>query len=256
MDIKNRSLKNRLKKKELVLGTWCVLPSASVINVLAKAGLDFVIFDMEHGPMDFHLVYGMIMAAEVDGCEAIVRVSNNNESEILRVLDSGASGVMVPHIESVKDREKAISYIKYPPIGIRGFSPYTRAGGYTSRKEHTMAENRKTVSAIIIEGIEGIKNIERIIDDKELDIVYIGTYDLSVALGVPGDVKNQKVMKTLEKCVEKIINKNKAAGTLFHTLDELKYFKDLGMQLLCYKVDASVLFDEYNLIFKYITKMR
>lgn len=250
MKEKNMLLKDRLKNGEFVVGTWCVLPSVSTINVLAKAGLDFVIIDMEHGPVDFHLASQMIMAAEVDGCEAIVRVSNNNESDILKALDIGASGVIVPHIETVQDREKAIAYMKYPPKGVRGFSPYTRAGGYISKVDHTMRENEATLSGIIVEGLEGIENIDEIIDDQDLDIVYIGTYDLSVVLGVPGDVKNQKVMKTLEKCVEKVINKGKAAGSLFHTLDELEYFRDLGMQLLCYKVDTSVLFDKYNAICK------
>ena len=256
MKERNRLLKDRLRKGESVVGTWCVLPSVSVVNVLAKAGLDFIIIDMEHGPTDFHLASQMVMAAEVDGCEVIVRVSNNNESEILRALDIGASGVMVPHIERVEDREKAVSYIKYPPIGIRGFSPYTRAGGYTSRVEHTLVENKKTLSAIIVEGIKGIENIDRIIDDKEIDIVYIGTYDLSVALGIPGDVKNPKVMKMLERCVGEIQKMGKVAGGLFHTIDELKYFKAIGIQFLCYKVDTSVLFDSYNSIMKYIPNLK
>ena len=126
------NIKDRIRNGNVVYGTWCLLPSPEVINVLAKAGLDFVLIDMEHGPMDYALAQKMIMAAESEGCEAIIRVAKNDESDVLRALDIGASGVIVPHIESVSDRERAISYMKYPPLGIRGFSPYTRAGGFSS----------------------------------------------------------------------------------------------------------------------------
>jgi 4-hydroxy-2-oxoheptanedioate aldolase len=209
------SIKKRLQQGEFIIGTWCLLPSESVINVIAKTGMDFVLIDLEHGPIDFTCASRMVMAAEAEGCEAIIRVSANNESEILKALDVGASGVIVPHIETINDREKAISFIKYPPQGVRGFSPYARAGGYTSRKNHTTLENERTLSGIITEGLNSIKNIDKIIDAKELDVVYIGTYDLSVAIGIPGEVKNPKIIEVLKECAVKIRAKGKAVGDYF-----------------------------------------
>lgn len=229
-------------------GTWCLIPSPEVINILAKAGLDFILIDMEHGSMDFALAQQMVMAAEADKCEAIIRVPRNDESDILRALDTGASGVIVPHVETVEDKNRAISYMKYPPIGTRGFSPYTRAGGYVSTPGHTDSENKKITTGIIIEGHKGLENFSAIIDDPELDIVYIGTYDLSAVLGIPGDVKNKKVLDVLEKCVKEINNKGKVAGCLFHSLDELKYFSELGIQFLAYKVDSNVLYEGFSFI--------
>jgi len=240
------NLKKRMKEKKLVFGTWCLIPSAEVINVIAKSGLDYVIIDMEHGSMDFALVQRMVMAAEAEGCEAIVRVGSNDELEILRALDTGASGVIVPHIECVSDCRKAISYAKYPPIGIRGFSPYARAGGYTSQKGYTVLANEKILVGIIIESEEGIKNISEIIDQPDLDIVYVGTYDISSSLGVPGDVTNIKVLQILEECVDKIRKAGKVAGCLFHSSDELAYFKKIGIGFMVYKVDSSVLFDGFS----------
>ena len=238
-------LKERIKDGQTVFGTWCLLPSPEVISVLAKADLDFVLIDMEHGPMDFALAQKMIMAAEADGCEAIIRVAKNDEADVLRALDIGASGIIVPHIESVSDRKKAISYMKYPPIGIRGFSPYTRAGGFFSRPGHTVTENDRVLTGIIIEGQQGLNDLPAIIDDPELDVVYIGTYDLSAVLGIPGDVKNKKVLTVLEECVTKVLSSGKVAGCLFHNPDELKYFRDMGIQFLAYKVDSSVLYDGF-----------
>ncbi len=241
-----QSIKERIKNGEFLVGTWCILPSEHVVNVLAKADLDFVLIDMEHGSADFQCVSRMIMAAEVEGCEAIIRVSSNNEVEILKALDVGASGIIVPHIETVLDREKAISYIKYPPKGVRGFSPYTRAGGYTFKKDYTSIENNRVMSGIIIESIEGIKNIDKIINDSELDIVYLGVYDLSVELGIPGDVKNEKIIKIVIECSQKIIASGKTVAGLFNTEDDLSFFKKIGINLACYGVDTSVLYKAFN----------
>ena len=242
------SLRDRLKNGEFVFGTWCLIPSPYTIDVLAKAGLDFVLIDMEHGPMDFTLSQNMIMAAEANGCEAIVRVGKNDEYDILRALDMRPSGIIVPHIEGVKQREQAISYIKYPPKGCRGYSPYTRSGGYSPSQDYTNNENKRILSGIIIEGNEGIKNIEKIIDDTELDIVYVGTYDISCSLGIPGDVNNKKVIHLLETCVKSILDSGKIAGGLFRSSDELNYFKKIGVQLLAYKVDSSVLYDGFSIL--------
>lgn len=242
------NIKERLKDGSVVYGTWCLLPSPEVINVLAKAGLDFVLIDMEHGPMDYALAQKMIMAAESGGCEAIIRVAKNDEADVLRALDIGASGVIVPHIESVADRERAISYMKYPPLGIRGFSPYTRAGGFSSRPGHTVTTNKRVLTGIIIEGKEGLNNLAAILDDAELDIVYVGTYDLSVILGVPGEVKHEKVQKVLASCVKQIRSSGKVAGCLFHNPCELDYFINMGIQFLAYKVDSSVLYDGFAFI--------
>jgi 4-hydroxy-2-oxoheptanedioate aldolase len=244
--MKQSVLKQKLKKGDQVIGTWCLLPSPSVVNVLAKAGLDFVLIDMEHGPTSFETAQQMILAAEAEGAESVVRVDSNNESSVLKALDIGTSGVIIPHIETVEDRIKAMSYAKYPPLGIRGFSPYPRAGSYTSRKDHISVENANTFTGIITEGLSAMNSFDAIIDDINLDLIYIGAYDLSVALGVPGDVKNVKVMKLLEECTAKIRSKGKAAGALFHTAEELKYFKSIGVQFLCYRVDANVLFDSFH----------
>jgi 4-hydroxy-2-oxoheptanedioate aldolase len=248
------NLKEKLKKGQSVIGTWCILPSPQLVNVLAKAGLDFILIDMEHAPTGFETAQLMIEAAESEGCEAIIRVPNNDEIGVLRALDIGASGVIVPHIESVIDRENAMSYIKYPPVGIRGFSPYTKTGHYHSRPEHTKIENDKTLSGIIVEGMSGIKDYEKIIDDPALDLVYLGAYDLSVALGIPGDVNNPKIKEMQKFCTEKAREKNKAAGGIFHSETDLAYFKKIGVQFLCYKVDTSIIYDEISSMLNFAKK--
>lgn len=237
-------LKESLKKGKFVLGTWCDLPSPEVVNVLAKAKLDFVVIDMEHGPMDYGIVQSMVMAAECEGAEALVRVPRLDASDILRALDIGATGVIVPHIESIKDRKKVVAYSKFSPLGKRGFNPYVRSGGYCkANREYFSIQNEKTILGLILEGVGALKNLEAIIDDPQIDLIYIGTYDLSVALGVAGDVGCLKVLKELEKATVKIIKAKKSVGCMIHNLSDLEKFKKLGIQFITYKVDSAIIYD-------------
>lgn len=246
------SLKEKLNQGKTVLGTWCEIPSPEFINVLAKAGMDFVIIDMEHGAMDFELAGKMVMAAEVEGCSAIIRVPMNNESFILRALEINAEGVIVPHIESAQERKKIIDAVKFPPIGKRSLNPYVRAGGYRFVSGFTEEQNKRTISAVLVESLKGIKNLKSIIDDKYLDVVYMGSYDISAALGVPGETKHPKVLKTLTAMSTIINNKKKTAGCLFHTEEDLKFFRKIGVKFLCYKVDTGIVFGEVARIRKMI----
>lgn len=242
----NISFKNKLKKGGFVVGTWCEIPSPELINVLAKAGLDFVIIDMEHGTMDYTMAGRMVIAAEVEGCNPLIRVPRNDRSNILRALEVSPKGIIVPHIETVLDRENAINFIKFPPKGKRSLNPYTRSGGYRVVKGSTKDQNNEILSCLMIEGEKGISSAEEIIDNSEVDLIYIGTYDISLALGVPGDTKNPRVIKILEELTELIRKKNKIVGCLFHTEEEFKFFKKIGIQFLCYKVDTGVIFNAFR----------
>lgn len=242
-------LKKALKDGSFVLGTWCDLPSPAVVNVLAKAKLDFVIIDMEHGPMDYTLAQDMVMAAECEATEALVRVPRLDESDILRALDVGASGVIVPHIETIEDRNRVVSYSKFPPLGKRGFNPYVRCGGYSkATPEYFDYQNNRVILGLILEGVSALKNLESIIDSPEVDLVYIGAYDLSVALGFSGDVNHPEVLKELEKAVKKIIKAKKCAGCMVHSASDLKKFKDMGVQFMTYKVDSAIIYDAISQI--------
>lgn len=243
----NSKFKNKLASGKSVLGTWCEIPSPEFINVLAQSGLDFVIIDMEHGSMSFETASRMIMAAQVEGTAAFIRVAKNDESEILRALDIAPDGVIVPHINSVEDRIKAVTNVKFPPIGTRGLNPYTRSGKYHNSKSYTIEQNKNTKLGLIIEGISGIDSLDKIID-KYSDIVYIGTYDLSAALNIPGDVGNKIILSKLEKCVSIINSRHKLAGTMFHDPKELKVFKNMGVKFLCYKADTGIVYDEIQAI--------
>lgn len=240
---KVNELKSKLKKGKTVLGTWCILPSSSVVNVLGAAGLDFVVIDMEHGPIGYETAEDMIRAAEVENCSPLIRVPRNEEAEVLRALDIGAHGVVVPHIETAEQCQQAIKYAKYYPVGERGLSPFTRAGGYAPEdtSKHTERANKETMSVLIVEGKKGVENLDAIIADQNIDVIYFGLCDLSQALGIPGQLDHPELKKFVEKAVKKVRSKKMAVGAFTANQQQLKWFKEIGIQFITYSLDATEL---------------
>ena len=262
--MRNRKhLKERLKDGEVVIGTWCILPSTSVVNVIGSSGFDFVIIDMEHGPHTFQTVEEMIRAAEVENCTPLVRVAQNNEALILNALDIGSHGVVVPHIESKLDAQAAVSYAKYYPLGKRGFSPFTRAGRYSldNVKNHGRLQNEKTLVTLMLEGKEGVENLEEILAiqgiKNKMDVIYIGVYDLSQSLGIPGQIDHPKVRKCLADCIKKIRSRGiSAGGYVAKNKKDIAWMSDMGMQFITVLPDSAVIFQAFKSIYSDFCKIK
>ena len=237
------NIKEKLQFGEEVYGTWCMLPSPEVIDVIAKSGLDFVIIDMEHGSMDYTTAQRMTTSAQSEGCSAIIRTPRKDASNILKSLDIGSDGIIIPHVNSKSDVDNCIQYSKYPPIGNRSYSPYTRCGGYKTYPEYFNNSNHDSFVSIIIEDKEGLDNIESIVSSPHIDMVYVGTYDIASSLGC--SVDDSKVLDELKRCTKIIKKHNKSVGCLFHNKEELKFFQDIGVNFLVYGVDSRIIYNEY-----------
>lgn len=235
------SIKERLKNKKQMFGTWCIIPSMEVVNVLCKSGLDFVLVDFEHSPVDFTTAQKMVMAAHAENKFAISRVGKLEEVEILRSLDIASDGIIVPHIESLNDVNQCLEYIKYYPQGNRGYSPYTRAGGYCVQPDYTQNANKDILFGIIIENKKGIDNLDEVLTSPDLDLVYLGAYDISISLGLAGQINHPKVVEVLDKCIEKIKAAGKIVGALYHTQENYEKFTKQGVNFLVYKVDSLII---------------
>ncbi|MDD5208177.1 MAG: aldolase/citrate lyase family protein [Elusimicrobiales bacterium] len=240
------SLKEKLEGGNEILGSWAIMPSPEAANVMIKAGLDFVLIDLEHGPADYVVAQRMVMAAEAAGGSSIIRVGEHSEAAVLKALDTGTGGVIVPHVSTREDAQRAVSFMMYPPDGERGYSPYTKAGGYFHESGFVQRANRTVLKGVIVEGENGIDNLDDILAVKNLDLVYVGTYDISSALGIAGQTSDPRVLKVLEESAVKIRKAGKAVGCLFKNEDELHYFRKLGIKFLTYKVDTWVLYEEFK----------
>ena len=244
-------LKLLLKEQKEVIGTWCILPSPEVVDLLTKTGLDFVIVDMEHGAIDLKTAQQMITASQTNWCNGLIRVPKNLDYLISTSLDTGCNGIIVPHVKQMGDVEKIIKAAKYHPIGDRGFSPYIRGGDFGKMKDEKSTDviNQESIVGIIIEDEWGLRNIESIIDNEFIDLVYVGTYDIAQTLGKSANHKD--VFKILEKTTKIIRDSNKSVGCLFHSKNELKKFQSIGVNFLTYGVDTKVLYDSFHQIAKW-----
>lgn len=251
-------LKAKLEAGQAVIGTWAVIPSLVTAEILAASGLDFVILDYEHGPVDFERAQAMIMACEGRGVSPCVRVGGVIPPEIARALDIGAHCVHVPNIDTPAELEEAIASAKYPPLGRRGFSPFTRAGGYdgANATRLTGVANEATLVCAHLEGQEAIAQLDRILALDGLDILFIGKYDLSKSLGYPGQVDHPVVRDHVAAITRETLAAGKCPGTIVTNDDQLKEVLDLGMRYVTYAVDCHVLLHAYRKLVQSFASMR
>jgi 4-hydroxy-2-oxoheptanedioate aldolase len=240
-------LKRKLKEGKTVFGTWSMTGSATVVEAIGGAGLDFVILDMEHGSMSFETVEHMVRAAEVTGCQPIIRVSDSSEQTILRALETGSRGIMVPHVSTLEQAERIVSACRYTPEGSRGLSPYTRNHGFTHENLVTSLKrnNEETFVGVLVEGTEGIENLERIAGVKGLDLVYTGIYDLSQSVGLPGELNHPRVLQMQKQCVAAVKKKGVAAGSFAKDEAYIRILLKNKFQFIAYSADSYMLKKAY-----------
>lgn len=179
------SLRGRVLAGERACGALLRMPSEELVEMLAVAGFDFIILDCEHGPADGLALRQHIAAAVMNGLEVLVRVGEGEDALILRALDSGATGIVAPHLDNAAQAQHIVSAAHYPPLGHRGFATYGRAGSFgtvtaPAHKER-MAEDTLVIG--MIESPLAVTNVDEIVAVKGLDGIMIGAADLAASSG-------------------------------------------------------------------------
>ncbi len=237
-----KNLKSALTKREKLIGTFSFSGSPTIIEILGFSGLDFVIICTEHSSVS---PYGqelehLVRASYASDIIPIVRVIANDAGMILKAVDSGAKGIMVPHINTVEDAKKVVSAVKYAPTGIRGACPAVRAARYGNIPwfEHYSKANGEIAVILLVEEKEGAENLEKLAAVDGVDAVFLGSFDLSVQLQVShlDPVIEEYRAKFIEVCK----THNIAFGDLAWDIDSaLNYGKKADM--LAVGVDTSIL---------------
>lgn len=238
-------LKEKLSTEKFAVGPFLKLPSPAVVEIMGLAGFDFVIIDCEHGPLNVLAAEDMVRAAHLSGIAAVMRITENNPAMISRALDIGVDAVQVPQVSARADAEKVVKAAKFSPAGERGVCRFVRASGYTSieKSDYFQRANRETMVIIHIEGREGIDNLDEILQVEGIDIVFIGPYDLSQSLGLPGQVDHPDVEKKMLEVVEKAAGKGKCVGTFVDDISTGHKWAKLGVQYISYSVDVGIIYE-------------
>jgi len=243
--LKKNNLKEALEEGKNVFGPFMKFTDPAAVEIMGFAGFDFVIIDAEHGPISMQSAQNMIRAAETANITPIIRVSSNDEALILRALDIGAQGIEIPQINSKSQAIKAVKSVKYSPQGERGVCRYVRAANYSSmdKFKYFKSANEETMIIAHIEGVEGINNLDEILSVPGIDVIFIGPYDLSQSLGIPGEVNNPLVTEKMEEVVLKCKQNKIAVGTFADDIKTAKFWVSLGVQYMAFSVDVGILYD-------------
>lgn len=226
-----------------MVGVWSIVPSPMVSEIAGSSGLDFILLDLEHGIFDLPSLHSCIVASESQGCSPIVRIPRVGDSVIQNVLDMGAHGVLTPQIQNYEQAVHAVKAGRFPPEGIRGYNPFTRAGTYNGARDSNLARrlsNEFPLQGILLETQEAYSDLDRILEIPGLDVVYLGAYDMSIALGCRGDFANPRLVDFLETATRKIRAKGIAAGAIYKDASDYARLKKMGTNFFVCGVDSGI----------------
>jgi 4-hydroxy-2-oxoheptanedioate aldolase len=236
----DQTLRERLLAGETVVGPFQSIGSPMLTEIMGHAGFDFTILDQEHGPLTASGCVGLCAAAENVGMTPIIRARNNSAGEIQRALDIGG-GVEIPQIETVGDAEDAVTYSRFDPVGSRGLSPYVRSGDYDGGDDYTDRQNEDRTVIIHVEGQRAVDNVAEIMQVEGIDVVFLGPYDLSQSLGIPGQVRDERVESQMERVCELAAEADTVVGTYADDPDMADRWIEVGVQYIALSVDAPII---------------
>ncbi len=231
--------KSRLAKRERLIGTLLTLPSPEIAEICADAGFDWLFVDMEHGLLDIKDVQRIIQTVE-RRCACLVRVPENEEMWVKKTLDTGAAGIIMPHINTPEEAELNISRGKYPPLGCRsvGIARAQRYGSYVL--ESIGMANKQVVFVVQAEHIEAVRNIEAILKVGGLDAVFVGPYDLSASMGKPGKLEDNDVKEAIRTVRDACARRKIPSGIFAGTPEAGQQALSEGHSLVCCGMDTTL----------------
>lgn len=237
------NLKKKLKEKQLTIGSWINLAHPAIAEIMAKAGFDWLAVDMEHSVITIREAEELIRVIELCGVTPLVRLSSNDPTQIKRVMDAGAHGVIVPMVNSAGEAEQAVAAVKYPPLGRRGVG-LARAQGYGSDfKRYSDWVNMETMVIIQVEHIEAVNRLEDILSVEGVDGYFVGPYDLTGSLGVPGQFDHSLMKEAMER-IQKIghaSGKTPGIHVVEPDIDQLHKCVEQGYRFVAYSADFRML---------------
>ena len=240
------SVKKALSEGKVQLGTnFGQLRSQDVVRILAAAGFDWAFIDGEHGGFDLETIQDICRIALYAGLCPIVRVADVQYSLVARTLDVGAQGIIFPRIESPELLEKAVSWTKFPPVGVRGYglTPIHVDHSKASMPEIMEHLNANTLIVFQIETKRGVEARDEILSVPGIDAVMIGPADLSISMGVPGEFQHPIMVDAMEKIRDSCIAHGIVPGTQTRTLALAKFWKERGMRFLGCGSETGMLLD-------------
>ena len=241
-----------IQEKECAIGTFLGVSTPSIVEIMGYTGMDFVIIDTEHGPYDNMPVSDLIRAADSKGMSPVVRIADVTHKEIQRAVDNGAEGIIIPCLRSVDDFKKAVDLCKFAPVGNRGFIK-ARGSGFGNEdwangtlEEYMYNSNEKVLLLPQCETVEALENIEEIAGISGIDGIFIGPFDLSISMGIPGQFDAPEFQQAIDRVLKACKEAGKLCMIFSSNIDEAKGYINKGFDAVANSIDTIMFMQVYK----------
>jgi 4-hydroxy-2-oxoheptanedioate aldolase len=235
-----KQLKKRLKQGDTLIGCWLNLGSALTAEIVGLAGFDWVLIDLEHGAGSEANLLHQLQALEHTPAAPVIRVESYARQRIHRVLDLGAEGIMCPRISQVEEAKKFAGSLLYPPEGTRGVAKMVRATGFSRNFDRYWEDSSENILGIVqVETPEILGHLDEIASIDNVDVLFIGPSDLSMALGIFGQFDHPLFKDAVSNTVNAAEKAGKTAGILLYDPGDFTKYRDQGIRLIACGADAS-----------------
>jgi 2-keto-3-deoxy-L-rhamnonate aldolase RhmA len=247
--MRQNEVKRKLTRGEFVFGTMIKeMLTGGIVDVLELAGFDYFVIDMEHARYDMPIINELLQYARKSAVTGIVRVPELNYANVAKALDMGAEGIWVPHVDTEKEAALLVQYAKYPPEGKRGAAVPVFRWKEMQQAESPAAYykgcNDEVLLIAQIESARAIGNVEKIASVDGIDVCMMGTNDLSLDMGYPGQGSHPDIKNAIQQVVDACKTSNIASGTHIASLETIRYWMGQGMRMLTYAYETNMIMEK------------
>ena len=239
------NLKERLRKGESVLGTMVIVfDNPEMAKILKVSGFDFFLVDAEHGNFDYGAVAGMFALAREAGIPPMIRIPEVRREVVLKYMEMGARGILLPNAETVEQAEALVEYTKYYPLGNRGvslFRPHTGFEKIDSAVSYMKERNEENLLILQIESPKAVENVEKMLDVEGIDAVFVGPNDLSQSMGIMGQTSHPDFLAAIDRVIGAAKKRNKFSGIHMMSTEALLPWMEKGMTLNLWSNDVLLM---------------
>lgn len=254
------TIKQKLKNGEPIYGTMLnFIDAPDIVEILKEAGFDYFMVDCEHGYMTYDKVAVLLALARKTGIDALVRVPGIERESILKYMEMGAAGLMLPNTDTAFQARKLVEYAKYAPLGKRGVSLarlHTEYKKISNASEYMQMANDDTVLIIQVESPESVENIDEIMQIEGIDAAFIGPNDLCQTMGIPGQMQHPAYLGAVKRVIESAEKWDKVAGIQTMNPDTLTEWIQKGMRVIMYSNDANMLIKQAQTALDQLRKIK
>ena len=243
MTDEDMDIKETIKNKKACGILVKALGHPSLVLMAEEAGMDFLFYDCEHGTLSYEQIHDLMVLGSASGIPSVVRVPQLARADVSKILDYGASGVMVPMIESREDARKLVSWSKYPPVGQRSYSggANTHYGPSGNHEENMKKMNARTLTIVQIETMKGAEHADEILSVEGVDAAIVGPCDLGISMGIPDNVMDERELAVIGQIAEACRRHGKAFG-IIGSMKLIRYFWE-NVDLIVSAIDTNLLRD-------------